>query len=488
MGGAKEGLARAVVGVLLAAVTSRAQPTPSVASLAEECRASGGDFRLCRSLEQLARSTAGVCRFPDVADDSCSVFDGKTISPARVVAYQTSWVHRALGLQRALDDAEPIVRALVPGTHNSFNSAHYYPTLSGLDHNQVYSLPEQLDMDIRGLEIDVHWMPSPYGDLGDLGFAPVICHAQDEAIADGVHVHPGCTVERHLRDGLRELRAWLDRHPTEFLLLYLENHLDNEQAHAAAARTIEAELGPLVLKTPADEPCAAMPAALSRKQILDGGHQVLIVGNCGPGEWGAWVHERDTTNLWRESLARPGDYPECAALHGQGADDYETHFIRFYEDSTWLSAMVSGGEDLFTVEDARALVHCGVNLTGFDQLTPDDPRLGALVWSWAENEPVGDGEKCAKLAAGDRRYHAVECSDAIGQYACKAANGSWSVAAGSGAWSGGFAACPAGTFAVPRTGYDAQLLADAAGGGDVWVNYHAASADGAWAADLATAP
>jgi hypothetical protein len=479
---------RAILVVLLAATRAAADAPASLATLVTECYANGVDFHVCRSLEQLARSSAGVCRFPDLIDDSCTVFDGKSISPDHVVAYQTSWTHRALGLQRRLDDGEPLVRALIPGTHNSFNSAHYYPTVSGLDHNQIYSLPEQLDMDVRGLELDVHWMPSPYGDLADAGFAPVICHAQDETISDGLHVHPGCTVERHLRDGLAEIRAWLDAHPDQFLLLYLENHLDNPAGHAAAARTIEEELAPLVLKTPTGEPCAPMPASMSRADILGGGHQVLIVGNCGPGEWGSWVHERDQTNIWRESLALPPDYPQCTALHGTGGeDDYETHFIRFYEDSTWLSAMVSGSQDLLTVPDTLALVHCGVNLTGFDQLTPEDPRLAALVWSWAENEPAGAGT-CAKETAADHRFRAGDCSDlSLADYACRFADGSWTVAPGSGGWSGGFAACSAvgGTFAVPKTGYDNERLVQAGGATNAtawWLDYAVVASD--WIPDL----
>jgi len=345
----------------------------ALADLAAQCRAAGGDERVCRSLEQLGRTTGQLCRFPGGPDDVCTDLDGRSLSEARIAAYEQGWVHRALRLQSMLDESVPLRVGLTPATHNSFNSEVYPPTLSGLDHNQVYSLTDQLRMDMRGLELDVHWFPSPYGDLADGGFAPILCHGQVVDVGP-VPVHLGCTIERHLREGLAEIRAWLDANPTEFLLLYLENNLDGDaQAHDAAARAIAAELGELVLRPPDGAPCAPMPAGESRRSILDGGHRVLIVGNCGPGAWGTWVHERGP--VWSESSSPAGDdypdYPQCAAAGGErDHEQYDTHFIRFFEDSTWLTVMVSGGPSEITRGDAGPMVRCGVHLTCFDSLLP----------------------------------------------------------------------------------------------------------------------
>jgi hypothetical protein len=452
-----------------ASAAAGSSPATDLRILATECRMLGGEERVCRGLEQLSRDAAQLCRFGGGPADACRLFDGRVISSSEVAAYEETWVHRALELQRKLEKKTPLLQALLPGTHNSFNSAAYPPTLSGLDHNQVYSLTDQLRMDMRSLELDVHWVPSAYAESGDEGSAVILCHGQVQQVGS-VPVHLGCTIERPLRDGLKEIRAWLDDHPGELLLLYLENNLDgNERAHAAAARAIEAEIGSLVLR-PATA-CAPFPAEKSRQEILsvDPARRVVIVGNCGPGAWGSWVHERDLDGLWRESLSGPGDYPACAALHGNGGpDDYDTHFIRFYEDSTWLTAEVNGRSDPITEADTRGLVHCGANLTGFDQLTPDDPRLAALVWSWAENEPAGTA-KCASLGA-DGRFHTTACKERH-PYACRTSAG-WAVTAKSGRWSRGASACsPSGEFSVPATGYDSELLTAAGGGGTVWLDY-----------------
>jgi len=390
-------------------------------------------------------------------------------------------------LQSQLDAGRPLREALIPGTHNSFNSQAYPPTLSGLDHNQMYSLTDQLRMDMRGLELDVHWFPSVYADPQDGGFAPILCHGDVVPIGP-VPFHLGCTVERHLREGLAELRTWLDEHPGEFLLLYLENNLDGDlHAHEAAARAIAAELGDLVSR-PATA-CAAMPAAKSRREILaedpQGRARVLIVGNCGPGSWGSWVHERDQSEIWYESSSPAGDdypdYPQCAAPGGEREQHaYGSRFIRYFEDSTWLTVMVDGAPTQITLVDTSHMVRCGVNLTGFDQLAPEDPRLEALVWSWAKDEPAS--ASCARHD-DDGHFRATDCATAL-RYACRTQAGGWVVTTQTGPWSGGFAACasevPSATFSVPATGYENELLQAARSSGAVWLDYAATGANAAW--------
>jgi hypothetical protein len=123
------------------------------------------------------------------------------------------------------------------------------------------------------------------------------------------------------------------------------------------------------------------------------------------------------------------------------------------------------------------MTRCGVDLLGLDQLVPGDPRLSALVWSWAKGEPSKRG-KCAvqrsKEGTLTTRWKAVAC-DSHRRPACRK-NDRWLVGARAVAKKRARAACRArdARFAVPRTGYEAQLLREAmrrAGVGKVRLGY-----------------
>ena len=89
---------------------------------------------------------------------------GSTLDPraaaAAVAEYEHSWTHRALGLQEALARDVGLRDAPWVGTHNSFNSRRRDgPDALAADSNQKLTLADQLRMDVRSLELDVHWFP-----------------------------------------------------------------------------------------------------------------------------------------------------------------------------------------------------------------------------------------------------------------------------------------------------------------------------------------
>jgi hypothetical protein len=427
--------------------------------------------KACRNLQQFLYGTNRFCRRA-APPEVCATADGRLVSAGLVAAYAQSWVPRALALQRGLDDDVPLVNELWTHTHNSFNAEAYDPTFSGLDPNQVYSLSDQLTMGIRAIEIDLHWAPSPYG-LPEDGFkAPIVCHGSGQGIS-GARVHIGCTTEVHVRTRLHEVRTWLDAHPDDVVMIYLENQMDGDPtAHLRASEAIEAELGDVVYRPASDGACHPLPFDTTRAQFRTSGRRVLLTGNCGPGAWTSWVFERGPH--WDEH----GDgneiyppYPDCIAAERQPLD-YDHTWIRRYEDSTWLSAMVDGtglgGTGTITPDEARSMVRCGVDMPGFDQLRPFDPRMEALVWSWAPDEPSGGR---FAVESGGRFYSSAGAMNH--PFACRTATG-WTVTAITGDWFAGEPACTAigASFDVPRTGYDNELLKAAnTGGADVWLAY-----------------
>jgi hypothetical protein len=484
----RSSLPKLLLGLVLAVSGSAAATGGN--DVVEACYASpagslpGVEARGCRTAEQFVKGFGRTCRLALPAE-TCVTVDGRLISPELVDAYESSWTLRALALQRVIDDQVPLANELWVHTHNTFNAEAYSPTLSGLDPNQIYSITDQMRMGIRAIEIDLHWAPSLDGLPDDGGMAPIVCHGTRGG-AGPVSVDVGCTIEVHMRVRLAEVRAWLDRpeNANEILMVYLENQLDDDPlAHQRASEAIEQTLGPLVYR-PSGTGCEPLPLDMSRAEIRTTGKRVLLVGNCGPGAWTSWVFERGPR--WRESSSPEGvdypDYPACDDAQ-RAPNDYDHNWIRWYEDSTWLSAMLDGhrhASELDAVE-ARRMVRCGVDMIGLDQLQPFDPRLDAMVWSWAVNEPSSGG--CA-FAGADGRFRSGDCG-ASRTFACVDGAGVWSVAGPALPWTEGSAACAAtGTsFSVPKSGYENELVKKAAAGAEIWLDYGIAGS--VWKPDAA---
>ena len=456
----------------------------------------------CRVIQSYVSGAAAGCRTAipgsGASDETCAAIDGRPVSDARIAAYRASWVHRALTLQRGIDDRAPLLEALLPHTHNSFNApegnlpldpAHpgYTPSLTNQDPNQAYPIAAQLGMDVRAIEMDLHWVPSIYGNASTGGYWVTLCHGNS---GNPVNLHIGCSIDRPAQDGFDELAGWLRGNPGEFVLLYLENQLSgNPQAHALAGQLIHDHLGGFVEQP--TTPCAPMDFKRSKSDVRNGGHQVVIVGNCDAGAgnaWGAYVHERGP--LWDEH-GDPSTYtdtsPMCAEDRAARATD--TSFRRHYEDSTTVAAVAGsnpvsgslGGTSTLSATAAAAMARCGANLVGFDQLTPEDPRLAALVWSWAPEEPragAGSGD-CAAQGA-DGRWRAAPCTESR-HLACESADGTWRVTAAAETFDHGQEACerefPGTTFATPVNGYRNQLIVEAkpARADEAWIALRLAS-------------
>jgi hypothetical protein len=359
--------------------------------------------------------------------------------------FRGSWVDRALGLQYRLAGDVPMRNAPWIGTHNSYNSvAEMGVTTDTSDPNQQLSVVEQLELDVRSIELDVHWTTA--ASTGQL--APVVCHALPN--------HFPCTTEKTLGPVLEEVAGWL-RAPgnsEQVLLLYLEDHLDNQTGYDTAAATIAEQLGGLVYAPPGGG-CQPLPLGLTRDQVLAAGKQVLIVGNspCGVGTaWPSLVF--DWEDHLESSVSTFSDFPACGTDYTRA--QYESEQVRYYEDGRRSQA----GSPRITPEVAAEMARCGVDLLGLDQLEPNDPRLAALVWSWAKGQP-GRGT-CAvqtyRRGSPLTSWRTLDCA-APRRPACRRGT-RWLLGAAAVPEARAAAACRArhARFAVPRTGYEAQLL------------------------------
>ena len=421
------------IAALAACLVSLSLAAPAAADYGDDCAPLGPQVQstVCHGADVVSRDVAAA-----TADHSAAIEE-----------HLASWTHRALTFQHALGDAVPLRNAQWVGTHNSFNSIEEMgPTVSDMDSNQQLSLVQQLDVDVRSLELDLHTFPSARGG----GVVPVVCHAQGGA---------GCSIEKPLDETLAPVAEWLEEHPRQVLFLYLENQLRDRQSNDAAAAMIEETIGRFVFRpSGAAGACVDVPYDRTRADVLAAGKQVVIVGRCADGaalrSWSfGWPHEE----------SRPRGY-DCGT--DRARMKYDATMIRYFEDDTWLTSAASNTgaasrDDGLKPSTVAAMVRCGVDLFGFDQLMPGDERLDAMVWSWAEGE--SPSSRCGAQRPSDGRWVAEPCRERR-PLLCRDTDGSFSLSAKFVRGDRRPAGCGS-----PRTGRENQQARAAAGGAAVWV-------------------
>jgi hypothetical protein len=388
-------------------------------------------------------------------------------------AADAGWARRALHDQYVLGSTLGLRDAPWVGTHNSFNSpAEMGLTLSSRDANQKIDIVAQLDAGVRSVELDLHWFPSASGG----GFAPVVCHAAD--------LHAGCTIEKPLGPVLDEIAGWLKNHPDQVILLYAEDHLDSVEGYDTAAKLLADKLA-LYRPPGGGSRCVKLPLDTSRDDIQAAGAQVIVMSGCGMGSgWPGVAYDGGDRAETRPVGYK--DFPDCGPDYTRA--DYDTKLIRYFEDSTYVTRGGSVGgvstlDDGITEPTAAAMARCGVDLLGLDQVTSDDPRFAALVWSWAPGEPqTGDCASQALDGAAYRfgRWRSGSCSRSF-PAACRASDGRWLLTGAAVKAAQARDACgrEGAVHAIPRTGYQAQelrLAMQSAGSTRAWVGYRRGSA------------
>lgn len=443
----------------------------------------------CKTLDAAAQLVASQCRVINGPINYCALRGGSPIGDASVQKYLAGPVHRALVQQYRLTLDLPLRDAQLPSTHNSYNytNANIPPTLSGMDPDQLYSVVNQLDMDIRALEIDVHWFTS-LGAPG--GYAPILCHGFDN--------HLGCTFERTAASGFQEIRRWLDAHPDQVIVLYIENRLDDPvddvtKSLPAGAAVIESTLGstsardllfrPSQVQAGATCATTGVPLDVSLADIQASGKQVLLyTSGCGrdPG-WDALGF--NDSNVVEKGQPVTVQYPDCYFSRAQ----FDTNWTRFFDSNTLVDVLAGGGAyQPMSGEAIHEMMRCGTNAPGLNFVDPQSDQLGGFVWSWSYGQPLSSPTQQCAVHNGSGRFQAESCGQNM-PYACQGPDG-WHVSSGSGQFGGGTVGCIGhGSFAVPRNGYQNEQLKAAkaqAGVERVWLAYTAGN-DGNWSAGTA---
>src|SRR4051794_32837399 len=177
--GVRTAAAAGLAGLVLLCPAARAQ------GIDETCAQASPSAATCTGADKLAEAAAAECRRLGRPDADCTLPLGHAVSSEIVNAYPGTWLHRAAAFQYRLGGPVPLLHAQWLGTHNSFNSVNSEPTPSHTDSNQQLSLTQQLDIDIRALELDLHFVPNLAAGGSN---AVVVCHGEGPD-----HANFGCT-------------------------------------------------------------------------------------------------------------------------------------------------------------------------------------------------------------------------------------------------------------------------------------------------------
>ena len=375
-----------------------------------------------------------------------------------ITDFQNSWAGKALSHQRALDMNSPLADNNILGSHNTYNSEVYTDATRYLDPQQKHSIYDQLRIGARFVELDAHWTAHTHGWPWEWGTDLLLCHSGIGAELGDLHV--GCSLtDRFVKDGVQEVSNWLNENPQEVIILYFEDHTDGH--HQELLNILNDKLGGKIY---ASGGCKSIPSSLTKAQVRAAGKQVV---------------------LWKDGGCSGNAAMANLAFTGLGQVD------RIWEDRTSVGAIgaffTGGSVNKIESADVVQAFKNGGNIVNLDDLTYNDGRMAAGVWSWDNGEPNNyNGDQDCAVQWGNGRWDDANCGS-VHHFACEDNAGNWAISAWAGQWSEGAAACSqlAGGyhFSVPTNSKANEALKAAkAGMSHVWLNASDRASEGKWVA------
>ncbi|GMF48015.1 unnamed protein product [Phytophthora fragariaefolia] len=382
----------------------------------------------------------------------------------------SSWLNQTLAYQRNLAFSGKLCYAQIPSTHNSaitladgygnrdqlfnanLNSDKSYSYLK--TNNHVLSLTDQLGIGMRWIEIDTHYFLHDFhtGHCGNLGSSTVTTFfdAFDSQLSKYGEIlwGPellGCfpsvsgiktTDEVTTRSSMQEVMDWLEEHPTEFVVVYMDTGSDISRLdkYDDLNTLLTDVFGDLIVSQSVLKSLASGSwTGGSINEFVEAGYRVLLLAN-------------DDTGL-AYSFSRKIDGLE---IYG---NDY---FLRSYQAELRYISLSDEGvltEDFETFLNSSNIgnfVRWNMNLVATDMA--DGAKMSAQAWSWAENEPSTTAPGAYVLMNVSGRW--VSSTTAAKTYkACWSSSSlAWSVVAYANSCASGY------TYTAPADPYQNYLL------------------------------
>ena len=373
-----------------------------------------------------------------------------------IAEFQNSWAGKALTHQRNMDSDTPLAQNNILGSHNSYNSREYRNATRYLDPQQNHSIYDQLRIGARFIELDAHWTAHTHGWPWEWGTDLLLCHSGIGVDIGDLHL--GCSLtDRFVKDGVAEVGRWLNENPNEVIILYFEDHTDGH--HQQLLNIINDKLSGKVY---ASNGCQAIPNTLTKNQVRAAGKQVV---------------------LWKDGGCSSNTGMKNLTFTGLG------DINRIWEDRTSVGAIgaffTNGSVKRIEASDVTQAFKNGGNIVNLDNLTYDDGRMSAGVWSWDVNEPnnAGGNQDCA-VQWSNGRWDDANCSNQH-FFACQHnQTGEWNISTYNDVWSDGQNACSIlgdYRFSAPKNSKENEALKAAKNGmTHAWINANDISNEGNW--------
>ncbi|KAK9841564.1 hypothetical protein WJX74_007998 [Apatococcus lobatus] len=346
------------------------------------------------------------------------------------------WLKNAIKTQMTLTKRQPYCYSTVLGSHNSAISLadgygnldpyfqQYFKWIKWVSSdakfetdNQILSLTDQLNLGLRNVELDTHWVQGSLriAHCGGL-------HSDFDILIQSINViakllgHPiqwdtetvGCDPslssipvleQRLLHDALSEVRAWLDspENAGEFLVIYFDDQIDLQAWGVVSTLLTEIlSLYPAEqIFTPADL-LVAGGVWPSMDQLVAAGKRVSFTSGTDYGTAMApIIFDRSQICGWVEpSLEQLLGEPTCAEAGGyaHGGKTLSGQIFRtiscelYYGPFNCNFYWQSDNQPLLDELTLPGVSRCGLNVPCPDRVTP--MRVASSMWSWAEGHPT----------------------------------------------------------------------------------------------------
>ncbi|KAK9810142.1 hypothetical protein WJX72_005510 [[Myrmecia] bisecta] len=356
------------------------------------------------------------------------------------------WLANAIQTEGQLSRRLPFCYAQMPGSHNSgialadgygnldpyfqeyFKWIRWVASDAVLQtNNQWLSLTDQMNLGVRVLELDVHWVDGllRIAHCGGL-------HSGLDALIQAVNIvakllgHPihwdtetvGCNPslssipvdeQRSVADALQEVADWLAQpaNKDELMVLFFDDQQDlYDWGFVPRLMSRIQEAFPLeIIFRPAE--LAALDGQWpTTEHLLAQGKRIILVSGTDYGSaMTSLIFSRGAATCdWDEpSLASWVGEPDCIAdpvdISHPAGDTMEGQLFRmvtcelqygpFNCDFNWLAT----NEPLLNELTLPSVARCGLNMPSPDLLTPE--RVASAIWSWASGEPMATEEALA---------------------------------------------------------------------------------------------